>query len=203
MELRPFRHVVIDNYVSREMTRAASVSWPDERWPHWHRYAGREGVKYATKDADRLPPACKSIVARMLELPLSTVLCVDDAFPDYDLSGAGMHSIPPGGSLPVHLDSSHNPVTGWGRAASAVLWLDDWRPEWGGQLRLWDAVGKRVVKTIDPAPGRLVIFATGQESWHDVAPVAADAPHHRRSLAVFFWTETAAETTRPRAEFAQ
>lgn len=201
MEVDPFRHCVIDGFVSRELCRAASVEWPDARWPHWHRYEGREGTKFSTKDASRLPPACAEIVRQILGLRLSTILGIDGTFPDFTLHGAGMHMIPQGGRLPLHLDGDHHPLTGWGRAASCVLWIDEWLPVWGGQLRLWGGNAAEPSVAIDPAPGRLAIFECSDASWHDVAAVATDASYPRRSLAAFFWSQTAKKTLRPRAEF--
>jgi hypothetical protein len=201
MEVEPFRHCVIDGFAPRELCRAASLQWPPARWEHWMRYDGREGMKFASRDAGHLPPACAELVRLMLSLRLSLVLGIDDTFPDFSLHGAGMHMIPPGGRLPLHLDGDHHPVMGWGRAASCVLWIDDWRPEWGGQLRFWGPDASEPTVSIDPQPGRLAIFECGDSSWHDVAKVAAAATYPRRSLAAFYWTETAAMTRRPRAEF--
>ena len=201
MEVTPFRHCVIDGFAPRELCRAASVAWPGERWEHWMRYDGREGTKYASRSAESLPQPCLQLLRSMLSLPLSVVLGLDKTFPDFSLHGAGMHMIPPGGRLPLHLDGDHHPVMGWGRAASCVLWIDEWQPEWGGQLRLWAANATEPAVSIDPLPGRLAVFECGDLSWHDVAAVATSAPHPRRSLAAFYWTETAAKRLRPRAEF--
>jgi hypothetical protein len=200
MEIEPFRHRVIDGFAPPELCRAAAVQWPGERWENWVRYDGREGTKFASRSAANLPPACDHLLRMMLSIPLGNLLGLDGTFPDFSLHGAGMHVIPPGGRLPLHLDGDHHPVMGWGRAASCVLWVDAWKPEWGGQLRLWGPDAKEPAVSIDPCPGRLVIFECGDSSWHDVAQVSLEAPP-RRSLAVFYWTETASKRLRPRAEF--
>jgi Rps23 Pro-64 3,4-dihydroxylase Tpa1-like proline 4-hydroxylase len=179
------------------------MEWPDERWPHWHRYEGKEGRKYASKDASRLPPACSEIVRHMLNVSVEKHLGIAGTFPDVTLHGAGMHMIPPGGSLPLHLDGDHHPVTGWGRAVSLVLWLDDWPSENGGQLRLWDENKTAPIVSVTPQPGRLAMFECGPKSWHDVSTVSEASPMPRRSLAVFFWTPTTAHHERSRAEFVR
>lgn len=199
MESYPFRHCVIDGFVTPELCRAAIVEWPGETWPHWFRYEGREGKKYASKDALRLPVACQEILSLMMRLPISELIGVSGTFPDTTLYGAGMHMIPPGGSLPRHLDSDHHPVTGWGRAVSCVLWVDDWQNNWGGRLRFWD--GDQPVVAIAPKPGRLAIFECCGLAWHDVEPVNVSADNPRRSLSAFYWTEKAEHKDRSRAEF--
>ena len=79
INLQPFRHRVIDDWTDPELVRAAEAEWPDQRWPFWHRY---ENGKLASKDPLRYPPACAELVRRMLCLPISELLGVEDAFGD-------------------------------------------------------------------------------------------------------------------------
>src|SRR6185312_16508930 len=97
----PFLHAVWDDWVSPELCRAACAEWPDERWPHWLRYDGKRGTKFATRDPLRVPPICQEIIRDLLQLPLERLTGLAGAFPDANLYGAGMHWIPPGGELPL------------------------------------------------------------------------------------------------------
>ena len=198
MTTEPFRHLVADNWFAPELCRAACAEWPDERWPYWLRYEDARGSKYVTRDPDRLTPACKALVQQMLGLRLDGLLYLPDTFPDTSLYGAGMSMFLRGSDLPLHLDSDHNPITKWERAASAILYLSECD---GGELQLWNRTGIRVDKWVAPKVGRLVIFECGDTSWHSVAPVIAG---RRLALSLFFWRQPAAdfEPRRPRAEFA-
>ncbi len=194
----PFLHIVIDDFVPAELCRAACAEWPDERWQHWLRYDGERGTKFATRDALRVPPICQEIIRDLLRLPLERLTGLAGTFPDANLYGAGMHWIPAGGALPLHLDGDHNPVTGWERAASALVYVS---PCEGGDLQLWDAAGKTIVKSIAPQPGRLVVFECGDNSWHSVAPVTGG---NRLSLSSFFWRLPRHSTyRRARADFRE
>ncbi len=195
---QPFRHIVIDDWTDPELVRAAEAEWPDQRWPFWHRY---ENGKLASKDPLRYPPACAELVRRMLCLPISELLGVEDAFGDWNCHAAGLHAMPAGSSLGVHLDGDHHPITGWQRAANAVLYVNGtWQADWGGAFELWDADGKACLETIEPRFNRLVLFEPTDVAWHAVAPVRG--PAMRQTLTVFFWKHNdQRESKRCRAEF--
>lgn len=188
----PFPHLIMDDFVPLELCRAAVAEWPDEKWPYWLKYEGTKGDKLVTRDSLRLTPACQEIIREMARIPLEKLMKISDSFPDLTLYGAGMAQINAGGELPRHLDSDHNSITGWQRAASAMLYLTTCG---GGHLCLLGAD----THLIEPKPGRLVIFECGNNAWHSVAKVLDG---RRLSLSLFFWKlgpSTARE--RPHAQF--
>jgi hypothetical protein len=193
----PFPHAVIDDWAVPELVRAAEAEWPDERWPFWHRY---ESGKLATKDPLRFPPACAELVRRMLCLPVGDLLGIDGAFGDWNCHGAGLHAMPPGSCLGVHLDSDHHPMTGWVRACNAVLYVNRlWGKHWGGEFELWSPDGSRCLKRIEPQFNRLVLFAPSDISYHAVSEVRGEET--RKTLTVFFWRHGIGRHSRPRAQF--
>ena len=200
INLRPFRHRVIDDWTDSELVLAAEAEWPDQRWPFWHRY---ENGKLASKDPLRYPPACAELVRRMLCLPISNLLGVADAFGDWNCHAAGLHAMPTDSSLGVHLDSDHHPITRWQRAVNAVLYVNrNWQPEWGGAFELWDSTGQSCLERIEPRFNRLVLFEPTDVAWHAVAPVRG--PDMRRTLTVFFWKHAdGVAARRDRASFSQ
>jgi len=201
----PFPHFVIDDWAPPELVRAAEVEWPDKHWPFWHRY---QNGKLASKDPLRYPPACTELVRRMLCLPIAEMLGVENAFGDWNCHAAGLHAMPPGSSLGVHLDSDHHPNTGWQRAANAILYINSrWdspqaevdlptinssshghKPpvaDWGGQFELWNADGQQCEKQIAPRFNQLVLFQPSDIAYHAVSKVTG--PETRKTLTVFFW----------------
>lgn len=197
-EVSPFPRVIIDQWAPPELVRAAEAEWPDEHWPFWHRY---ENGKLASKDPLRYPPACAELVRRMLCLPIAELLGVENAFGDWNCHAAGLHAMPPGSSLGVHLDSDHHPITGWKRAANAVLYLNsEWRDDWGGAFELWDATGQSCLERVKPRFNRLVLFEPSDVSYHSVSKVTG--PETRKTLTVFFWRHVVGkEWMRTRAQF--
>jgi hypothetical protein len=195
----PFRHRVIDDWAEPELVRAAEAEWPRNDWPFWHRY---DCGKLATKDPLRFPPACAELIRRLLCLPVSELMALDDTFADWNCHGAGLHASPPGARLGVHLDSDHHPATNWRRAANAVLYVNRaWDERWGGEFELWNADGRYCVERIEPRFNRLVLFEPSDVAYHAVAPVRG--PEMRKTLTVFFWKHARLGDCgqRPRARF--
>lgn len=181
---------VLDNAVPRGLIAAALATWPDARWPHWHRYE-LHGTKFATKDADRLTPACFRLIDLLTALHPADVLGCEDGgmFPDLDLHGAGMHWIPRGGWLDRHVDGAVHPLTDWRRRANTILYLESCV---GGELVIGD-------QRIAPQPGRVVIFETHDHAFHAVQPVTEG---NRRSLSLFWWDLQPVLSNRTAAAFS-
>jgi hypothetical protein len=198
---RPVRHWVFDG--------AAEPLGPDllppADWPGWVRYDNAvEARKRTTRDLDALAPPVRAAFRRLRAVGAVAAWCDRLGYAvcdDPSLHGGGLHVTAGGGSLGTHLDYSRHPVLRhWRRALNVIAFLHpEWRPEWGGQLRLTDPDGRPVAE-IDPLPGRVVAFEVGDLSYHGVAPTAADAPD-RVSAAVYFLTPATAADTRTRALF--
>lgn len=163
---------VITNYGLSGLVNAAKIAWPDDRWPGWYRYTGKQGEKYASKDSMRLPTACRLLIERMAELHMP-----GDTFPDLDLHGAGMHWIRKGGSLPLHRDAKRHPLTGWTRRYNAILFLESCD---GGELVFTDTG-----EVIKPEASKLVTFPV--DSPHEVREVTGG---ERRTLSLFWWDDS-------------
>lgn len=127
-------------------------------------------------------------------------LCPLGLVPDKTLHGAGLHMLMPGGFLDPHLDCDVHPVTGYRRAQNAILFLDDFSTDWGGDLYLYDPDLSGWAKRITPKAGRMVVFDCDDKSYHGVpGPVCGPIP--RRSIAVYWWEPGQWTAKRPRAQF--
>jgi hypothetical protein len=167
---------MLDNSFSSGLINAALASWPDNRWSNWHRYTGKQGDKYASKEASRLPTPCRMLIEKMAEQEMGS----SDCFPDLDLHGAGMHWIKEGGRLPLHRDATTHPLTGWTRRFNTVLFLESCE---GGDLFFSDTG-----EIIEPKKGRIVTFSV--DSPHEVSLVRKG---NRRTLSLFWWDLSVSE----------
>ena len=91
----------------------------------------------------------------------------------------GSHSMGAGDFLKAHDDDNRN------RRLALVLYLTpDWKPEYGGSLKIVDASGNE--STVDARYNSLVAFDTRAGTTHYVVPVA-DAAGARRRLTIGGW----------------
>ncbi len=120
---------------------------------------------------------------------LERVTGVRGLIPDPYFTGAGLHLTLPGGHLALHTDFDRDRARGLARCLSVVLFLvEPWEDEWGGALELWDASLGKCEARISPRPGRLVIFAHGDDHWHGhPAPLACPEGVARQTLAAYYY----------------
>ena len=183
---------VIENAIDPSLIHGVNANWPDESWRGWHRYRGKDSVKYGTRDAEMILrcawPALYQIAS------VADRLAPPGSFPDWELSGAGMHMIPSGGHLSRHLDSDHMEATGWRRELSVVLFCNpEWEDDWGGAFSIDGE------SDVYPKFNQMVIFETTDTSAHEVRKVTGPEP--RKTLSLFFWSTDPSAKKRPRAAF--
>lgn len=176
MNADPFPHLVIDDWlpatVTREMLRTAK-SIPDDQWE-------QRGYRKQCYNGYLAPRAHPSKVRR-----LEQVTGIDGLLADPGLFGGGFHRTPRGGKLGIHVDFNTRGILS--RALNTILFLsDDWQPEWGGQLELWDA--DKCCKTIEIKHGRMVLFEYTEGSWHGhPEPLQCPEGVYRYSFAEYFY----------------
>lgn len=164
-----------------------------------------EQGKLTVRDPDLMPIHAAAIIAKLRHPDFvrgwareAGIIGLED---DTTLHGGGLHTMLPGGWLNAHLDYARHPkLKHMERRLSLVAFLSPtWEMRWGGQLLFTDAMGKSVYE-ISPKPGRLVVWESGDLSYHGVRQVAADAPP-RVSVAVYYLSPIRPGTTRERALF--
>ena len=198
-----FRHAVLDDVFSADAIRAAAAAWPTPDWPGWHAvYQTTEQRKRACNQWEDMPEPCRRLLAEMLFLDVSA-FAAGPLVPDAGLWGGGMHSLSDGGEVGLHLDASVHKLNGLARRLNAILFVSaEWREEWGGELELWDSTKTRPLVTIAPSPGRLVLFACGDDTWHRVRRVTCPPDVRRKTLACWWYGPPTGERLRERAQFA-
>lgn len=114
---------------------------------------------------------------------------IQGLLPDPDVAGSLRH-FEPGGCLGVHADFNYHPRLRLDRRLNLIVYLNrDWRPEWGGQLELWDAAMTQCVRRIDPAFNRCVIFNSTDFTFHGFPDALRCPPSEtRKSLQLYYFT---------------
>ena len=210
-EGKPFPHIVLDGVIDEDMLSKAADDFPkhDEWLPdRWGKINQDVQHKYAYSHSDILSVVPESVQTALVTLIhpefvkfLEEVTGVSGLIADDHFHGGGLHQIPPGGKLGIHVDFTRwtrNP--NMYRRVNVLLYMNkDWKEEYGGHIELWDGPYKKgnCIHKISPIFNRMVIFGTGKNSWHG-HPEPLNTPEgvYRESLAAYYYTEEPGEDLR-------
>jgi Rps23 Pro-64 3,4-dihydroxylase Tpa1-like proline 4-hydroxylase len=171
---------ILDNFLDAQTVRQINAEWPLDSWSQ------KSATTSKKWSSPNLPPAARAVVDGFDIQWLERVTGIPDLIADPDLFGAGLHCIPPGGFLHLHVDFNRHPQ-GWHRRVNVLIYLNEaWPGEWGGDLQY--GLGEASI-LIPPMAGRCVVFETTDASWHG-HPHPLKCPPDRlgRSLALYFYT---------------
>lgn len=189
--------MVVDNFAPAGELRALLAAWPKDGWAY---KAVKTSIKRSMADTQSMPQAARTALKRLhapeflqrLGEAFGLELHPDPRWPAH-LEGGGLHDIPRGGHLGIHVDfNRHAANDRWVRVANLLLYLnEDWRPEYGGDLVLQDDDGEERER-IAPVFNRMVAFATSEHSWHGhPEPLACPDGMSRKSIAVYYYSRNA------------
>lgn len=189
---KPFPHLVLDRMFSdelldrviREMLPAGDANWVQHDDEHQRQLNLRSAVD--------LGDAGSQLVAFLHSAKflyfLSQVTGIWELLPDPYLQGAGYHIIPRGGRFDVHVDRNLAYSLGMVRRLSLLIYLNKgWKPEYGGQLELWNKDGKNCEVSIEPVFNRTAIFEITDENFHGVPSVVRCPEGRSRDCFVVYY----------------
>ncbi len=208
---RPFRHVVLDDFLDPVFCRRLLAEFPafDER--RAFNENDQIGGKATQQEVAALGPAYRSLDV-LVRGPafrglVSTITGIERLQYDPEYVGGGTHENRHGQELDPHVDFNFHPRSNQHRRLNLILYLnDEWRPEWGGCLDLhldpYRPPGEDTIERIVPEFNRCVIFETTERSWHGFEPIKLPPDRRdrtRKSLALYYYTNErpAAETAAP------
>ena len=201
---KPFRFLVIDNFLPQEQFDAALRAFPGPDAPIWLQYrSGAENKKLQSQNLE-LVDAPLLDVLNLLNEPkftqwIEAITDIPDLIPDPEYHGGGLHQTLMGGHLSMHIDYNRQATQGWHRRLNAILYLNEtWEASWGGSLEFWTDEVKERAHSILPLGNRLVVFETTERSWHG-HPDPLNPPRGitRKSIAAYYYS-----AERPESEIA-
>jgi hypothetical protein len=126
-----------------------------------------------------------------LEL-LSDVFQMPNLLPDAELNGGGIHQTGARGHLDVHVDFNYITERELHRRLNILIYFNkDWKPEFGGNIELWDKDVKVCHHSFSPIFNRCVVFETNEISFHGVTAVKCPEGSARKSFAAYYYTKEA------------
>lgn len=207
-QAKPFRHVVIDNFLTEPALSALIQDFPAFNPALARNENGEIGLKAVNERISALGPGYAEL-DRLLQSHdwlrwISQVSGINKLRYDPDYFGGGTHDNKHGQSLDTHIDFNRHPRDNSHRRLNLIVYLNaDWQAEWGGQLELHsDPFGEHdQVTRINPVLNRCVLFETTEHSWHafdEIRLPEAQRQRTRKSIAIYLYTlEREAEQTAP------
>jgi Rps23 Pro-64 3,4-dihydroxylase Tpa1-like proline 4-hydroxylase len=184
------RSFVLDEVLPDAQAREIFEAFPQpERM--MRRHSLRES-KYFAAQLDRYHPILEEILyafqdPRIVSL-FSEITGITGLRPDPELYAAGVSTMVKDSYLNPHLDNSHDARQKYYRVLNSLYYLTpDWRPEYGGNLELWDRGITGPQRSIPSEFNRLVLMQTDRASWHSVSPVVHDG--RRTCVSNYYFRE--------------
>jgi Rps23 Pro-64 3,4-dihydroxylase Tpa1-like proline 4-hydroxylase len=196
---KPFPHLVIDDFLDEDFAREIVRSWPDfqEAAKVGKEFNSlNERNKVQVTDATYFPQPLRelndALASQQFLDTLSQLFQIPSLLADSELVGGGLHQTGPRGHLDVHVDFNYIAARQLHRRLNILIYFNEnWRPEWGGKLELWNNDVTECIHSLDPKFNRCVIFETSEISFHGVTAVTCPDGAVRRSFAGYYYTEAA------------
>ena len=123
---------------------------------------------------------------------LGYVFDMPNLLADDQLVGGGIHQTGPRGHLDVHVDFNFIEDRQLHRRLNILIYFNKgWKPEYGGNIELWDADVKKCHHSYSPVFNRCVVFETNEVSYHGVTAVKCPEGLSRKSFAAYYYTREA------------
>jgi Rps23 Pro-64 3,4-dihydroxylase Tpa1-like proline 4-hydroxylase len=195
----PFPHICLDHFLDDDFAEQVVRSFPSfEEAAQVGRMfsAVNEKKKIQITDATKFAPPIAELNRALASPEFLDLLAHGFAIPnllaDDELVGGGIHQTGPRGHLDVHVDFNYIPERQLHRRLNILVYFNkDWKPEWGGNIELWDRDVKFCHQSIVPAFNRCVVFETSEFSYHGVTAVRCPEDQIRKSFAAYYYTREA------------
>ena len=191
----PFPHIAVDNFLPEAVARSALDHFPREAlrsdMVFDHGYAGLHKRQILPDDCDAEARQLFHFFNSrpMLEF-LEGLTTIQGLISDPYYIGGGFHETGRGGKLGIHADFRINEQLHLHRRINVIVYLNEnWKPEYGGELELWDRDMKAKRLSVAPLFNRCVIFNTDADSYHGHPdPLQTPEGVLRRSIALYYYT---------------
>lgn len=189
----PFPHIVMEDFISKDVLRRVIDEFPDrEGREHFDR--AQERFKFQFNPNTVMSGVVRNLLAELNGEPflafLSEMTGIPGLIPDAYYNGGGLHETLSGGHLSIHADFNRHKQMNVSRRLNLLIYLnDDWPESYGGHLELWDKKMRQAAHRILPVLGRAVVFSTDLQSFHGQPdPLPCPPERTRRSIATYYYT---------------
>ena len=189
----PYRFVVIEDFFTEEVASKLYENFPDIDTLNVKRKSLNED-KSEDYHFDRWDPIFSEVreVIKSEEWYkiMTQITGVEGLKTTMDALGSGVHQGKNGSYVDVHVDVNMNPKANLWRRVNLLIYLNkNWKPEYGGDLEVWDKDMKKCYQKLSPTFNRALIFYTDDNSPHGYSKINVPEGESRKSFYTYYYTE--------------
>lgn len=190
---KPCKHLVLPNFLTEEIATSLYENFPEIKKLNVKRKSINED-KSEDYHFDRFHPdfsKLKKVVSspEMYQF-IETITGIDGLRTTDDALGSGVHQGKNGSYVDVHIDVNYNPAENLWRRINLLIYLNkNWKPEYGGDLELWDVPMTKCEAKVPCDFNRAVIFLTDENAPHGYSKITVPEGETRKSFYTYYFTE--------------
>ena len=189
----PYKHLVMDNFLKKDFAENLHNNFPATEKLAKH-YDGLNENKSEGANFGDFHPAFaelrKDLMSKEFAAWMAAVTGIDEVFVTDDNLGCGLHEGKNGSFLDVHIDFNIHAEKNVHRRLNMLIYMNkDWKPEYGGDLEMWNANMTSCDKKVSPLFNRAVVFETNEISYHGYSKINVPVGMTRKSIYTYFYTE--------------
>lgn len=189
---KPCRHLALPNFLDAQLAEELHENFPAIESLNVKRKSLNED-KSEDYHFERWHPSFtklrEMIASEGFSKWISEVTGVEGLHTTDDSLGSGVHQGKNGSYVDVHIDVNMNPDKGLWRRVNLLIYLNRfWKPEYGGDLELWNKEMTTCEVTVPCDFNRAVIFYTDENSPHGYAKINVPEGETRKSFYTYFYT---------------
>lgn len=192
-QAQPFPHAVFEKFLDDAILARVIEEFPSSKDKNYFD-RDQERYKYQFRPQEISSGFVRNLFAELNSEAfvafLEELTGIDGLIPDPYFEGGGLHETKRGGHLGIHADFNIHDRLKLERRLNLLIYLnEDWAPEFGGNLELWDQEMTKCVVKVQPSFGRAVIFNTTLDSFHGHPdPLNCPEARSRRSIATYYYS---------------
>ena len=193
----PFKHIVLDNFLPKDMVLQATNAFPKIKSNEWNstydediEIKMRSNWQSEFDIPENIIEVIRILNSSIILKAMGERIKIKKLIPDPYFTGGGLNITERSGLLDVHVDGNYHDATSLNRRINLLVYLNqNWKKSWGGELGLYDSKGKNCIKKIDPIFNRCVIFDSHDTSFHGLpSPINFPQDQVRKSIILYYYT---------------